>query len=305
LTNAFVRTPAISYNDITMTTHGTVSKLARLLIQLSWWDGPASVAIYITDPIDIGTLVDFLEANQDRLKKARFHILLEKTELMYPHNTLRNLALNNVGSDYFLALDGDFIPPMKSHQGLFNLIRSNTNLREKLRSRVLFVLPAFEVLQQPNDTSAEPSFPSSNQTHLAEYLLPRDKHSALKAKDQGTLAEFHLEAFAPGQRATKYPRWLRNQTGAFYMIEYEEQYEPYVLGYRHGVPKLWNRFRGYGYNKASWFLQLDRAGYQFAVLRDYFVSHLYHPSNRNQKNRRKVMKHWNALKRHLKRVYGE
>merc|ERR1712127_842484 len=68
-----------------------------------------------------------------------------------------------------------------------------------------------------------------------------------------------------------------------------------------GVPKLWSRFRGYGFNKLSWFLQLDRAGYKFAVLRDYFVTHIGHPSHKDNVIWESNKVHWLALLKELKK----
>ena len=134
----------VSPDDVTLTTHGTVSKLGQLLTQIAWWHGPVSAAIYIAGPTDIGAFVDFVDAHRGPLRATTFHVLMEKTKLLYPHNALRNLALEHAESDYFLALDGDFVPPPDAHAGLAGLIRGHAGLREGLRARTLFVLPAFE-----------------------------------------------------------------------------------------------------------------------------------------------------------------
>ena len=238
----------VSPDDVTLTTHGTVSKLGRLLTQIAWWHGPVSAAIYIAGPTDIGAFVDFVDAHRGPLRATTFHVLMEKTKLLYPHNALRNLALEHAESDYFLALDGDFVPPPEAHAGLAGLIRGHAGLREGLRARTLFVLPAFEAVGAPPHRAAD----------AAESLLPRSKRDVLRKVRDGSLVEFHAQ-FKRGHGATRYQTWLKDSTDVFYTIDYEERFEPYVLGYRHGVPKLWTRFRGFGYNKASWFVQLDRA----------------------------------------------
>ena len=81
----------------------------------------------------------------------------------------------------------------------------------------------------------------------------------------------------PRSGPTNFPKFLRNATGTFYDIEYKNVYEPYVMGYRPGIPRYWEEFRGYGYNKFSWFFELHRACYEFGVLRDFFLVHMNHP----------------------------
>ena len=84
---------------------------------------------------------------------------------------------------------------------------------------------------------------------------------------------------------TNFPRYLKNETSVFYKIEYKNVYEPYVMGYRPGLPRYWEEFRGYGYNKFSWFFELHRACYEFGVLRDFFLVHMNHPMvERTQKH---------------------
>jgi hypothetical protein len=50
-----------------------------------------------------------------------------------------------------------------------------------------------------------------------------------------------------------------------------------VLGYKPNVPHFAQGFRGFGYNKYSWFVEAFYMGFSFAVLRDFFVVHLDHP----------------------------
>jgi hypothetical protein len=54
-------------------------------------------------------------------------------------------------------------------------------------------------------------------------------------------------------------------------------FELHVLGYRPGIPRYWEEFRGYGWDKISFFQECIAAGYEFAVLCDFYCVHLNHP----------------------------
>ncbi|TPP59430.1 Glycosyltransferase LARGE1 [Fasciola gigantica] len=59
-------------------------------------------------------------------------------------------------------------------------------------------------------------------------------------------------------------------------VQWSADYEPYVVIHR-SAPLFDPRFVGFGWNKASYIMKLDAAGYQMYVLPDAFVLHLPHP----------------------------
>jgi hypothetical protein len=92
--------------------------------------------------------------------------------------------------------------------------------------------------------------------------------------------------FARGHRATNFPKWLelvKGQKGiAYYTLSGTRKrkiqyFEPYVLGYRPGIPRYWEDFRGFGWDKISFFQECVAAGYDYAVLCDFYCVHLNHP----------------------------
>ena len=99
--------------------------------------------------------------------------------------------------------------------------------------------------------------------------------------------------------------WKKDRQVYFYRVEYRCWFEPYVFGYLPGIPPYFEAFRGLGFNKVSWFVELDRAGYQFSVLKDAWVAHLDHPrSSRSPKARWKTHKAAaRKFYRHLDRTY--
>mmetsp|Transcript_25098 Transcript_25098/g.28139 ORF Transcript_25098/g.28139 Transcript_25098/m.28139 type:complete len:126 (+) Transcript_25098:183-560(+) len=88
--------------------------------------------------------------------------------------------------------------------------------------------------------------------------------------------------------------------GNFYDITMGPTFEPYVLGYRHGLPRYWDSFRGYGFNKMSWFKNLDMVGYKFCTLLDYWVIHLNHNNNRRNRKQHEDWNrpHWKIYKKY-------
>jgi hypothetical protein len=87
------------------------------------------------------------------------------------------------------------------------------------------------------------------------------------------------EVFEPGQRSTDYPKWISNNTDVSYPIVTEEYgYEPYIIGATKGMPHFFREFRGYGFNKLSFYTELHYANYKLEVLRDFFIFHVNHIS---------------------------
>lgn len=61
-----------------------------------------------------------------------------------------------------------------------------------------------------------------------------------------------------------------------YQVQWSADYEPYVVVHK-TAPWFDPRFVGFGWNKASYIMQLDAAGYQMFVLPNAFVLHMPHP----------------------------
>jgi hypothetical protein len=101
---------------IVLATHLGVQKLFQLLIQVRWWGGPVSASIYVNSPEDINKYIQFIELQSSAFQQTSFHIVMEKTHLAYPHNILRNLAMDYLDGDYAVAVDGDFITAPDLHQ---------------------------------------------------------------------------------------------------------------------------------------------------------------------------------------------
>ena len=135
------------------------TKKQRLLDIASRWDGHISVAVYIeesnktenansetTDTIK--DIINFLESHNDLFQsKVGCHLVVDRRdknglqESFYPHNLLRNIAVENAMTDYVLHLDVDFVPSENAHDTLVEHIQRFDAERQSTQA---LVLPAFE-----------------------------------------------------------------------------------------------------------------------------------------------------------------
>lgn len=258
LTHAIPRTLALRRDDITLLTHLSTSFLSKLKLQAEWWHGPISAAIVVTSEKEANTLLDFVKANQDILGMTSFHVLVEANSdpNSYPYNVLRNMAMREAESDYVLALDVDFVT--EGYPRLVELVRENNKVREALHSNRLLVLPAFE----------------NTKVGAEAVAIPQSKADVIKMVEVGLVTPFEMHVFPPGHKPTNFSKYYQNETDVLYDIEYQLNFEPYFLAYRHGLPRYWNDFRSFFYNKCSYFVEAHLMGYKFSVLRDFFVFHM-------------------------------
>jgi hypothetical protein len=271
------RTDLIKHNDnaVTVAVHASTQRLNRLLFLIERWGGPVSASIYMTSQKDIETLEKFYVRHAESFKYTDIHILMENTNDGYPHNILRNMALKSIQSDYFLALDVDFVTTPNASQSLHDMIRSDIVLQRELQNKTLMVLPAF-------NRNLRIKINETNVFEIGTKSLPKSKEVAMKDWDVGHIEPFHVKKFSRGHASTDFDKWYDgdNTTKSFYKIHYKLGFEPYVLGYnKRGdveLPDYWEGFRGFGYNKYTWFQEAHRMGFRFGVLKDYFVTHLDH-----------------------------
>jgi hypothetical protein len=263
-------------DDFSLATHATVTRLDRLLEEYRRWGGPVSAAVYISSEADIDIFLAFIHDKGRMLKDIALHVLMEDLSFMskqYPNNILRNLAMSQLETDYFVALDVDFVTNENAHQQLRDLYQAYPNLTSILKDKTLLVLPAFESVTY-NVTTKNETGHEVIQRQVKTLQAPVDKKDLINQYAADIVDPFHLKQFPPGHGPTRFPIWFENRTGPIYPITYHPRFEPYVLAYRHGLPKYWTGFRGYFFNKYSWFVEVDSMGYKFAVLRDFFVFHV-------------------------------
>lgn len=294
------RRAAIPRDAVTVVVHASVTKLQRLLFLIDRWGGPVSASVYFKKESEIATFANFYMEHAYTFRFAEFHIMMEVTKYEYPHNILREMALTASDSDYFLALDVDFVTTPNASTGLHTLIRTDEILRKRLQDRTLMVLPAFNrnLRVKVNET---------NVFEVGNRKLPRDKNAVSKMWDEDRAEPFHMKTFRYGHGPTHFHKWCDyNVTNSsFYMTKYKHGFEPYVLGYKRDIelPHYWAGFRGFGYNKYTWFVEAHCMGFRYGVLRDYFVVHLDHHYDGRKISRRTIIQ-MEYFKDHLQEKYN-
>lgn len=226
---------SLDRNDIVMATHLSTSKFSQLLVQLKYWNGPTSAAVYISSLKDVDDFFAFINQHGPQVNQTSFHLVLEKTKsLPYPFNILRQVALETVESYYFVAMDVDLIPlPLNCHD---KLLETFTKINDLNRKQTLFVLPAFSLTMEKNETT------SANENRLP---LSRDNVVALAKKKK--LIQFQKKKSGGGHAPSNYKKWLSKANDAHDLITYEInvtkkesiKYEPYVIGFKPGIPRYW------------------------------------------------------------------
>lgn len=268
------QTSKIESQDVTLTTHLTLEKMNRLSAVAARWNGPVSAAIKISGVDELYSFRSQVYAHIQHLKEVSFHFYFESKARAYPNNILRNIALNEVKSSYFVMLDVDFLPsPLNTHQSLRSMMLKHTSIQKKLRNKTVFVLPAFEIkeeIAEENIAVQHPWYPESR-----EGLV----HELQSNSTEQKVFAFHQDAYKPGHRSTNYSKWTSDIEVVSYPIKaLEFGYEPYIVGAKGNIPKFFEDYRGYGLNKMSYFVELHYAQYQMEVLRDFFIFHLDHTS---------------------------
>jgi hypothetical protein len=296
LPNILARRSAVAKDDdVTLTVHTgpTMSGLTRMLFLIHRWGGPVSVSIRVTSSSEIQTFHEFVTQHLDQLQQTAIHLLMETPDNKYPHNILRQMAMEETETDYFLALDVDFMTIPECHDKLRALLKTDPALVQALHNKTIMILPAFNHEFKLKDNQ------------LQDNVLPSTKEDALKMVQRKELTPFHVTRFYPGHGPTDFDKWYREEfDGSWYPIHYAIRFEPYVLGYKPGIPHYWEGFRGFGFNKLSWFLELDYMGFQFGVLRDFFVVHLDHSYNRIRGTQKGAFEELDRFRDYLVQEYG-
>ena len=255
-------------HDVTLATHLDYNRLNLLERTLENWDGPASVAIHLTDS-QLQGVISFLlnsESLQHRLDVS-YHLLF-RVGPSYPPNHARELAHRFVSTAYMFILDVDFI----SSFGLYAL------LKERLKANVFgnmnktaVVVPAFE-------------------TDNTYFTIPHTKSEMVGLFRKGHMRQFKLYSYERGHGPTDYSRWI-NAIDA-YSVAWKDKYEPYYL-LKTSVVSFDHQFIARFCNKISHSTELHMAGYQFLVFPSAFVVHLPHRGNtQNMYTLRKCNQNW-------------
>jgi hypothetical protein len=254
-----------------------------------------------------------------------FHVLLEQPQLpltvnRHPINKLRNLALHHVETDHVFLNDIDFMPPTNAHDTIvqrYYYATTNTKGGGLPPPKLFWVLPAFErfgtlvsstssssssVLSVQQQRQLKSSQQQQQQQQQQQHQkrprrhqelrndvtditwIPESKAALVQAVSLSIpeVAPFH-DYFPAGHAPCNYSHWYT--ATAIYNITYHYLFEPYVIVHTQGLPEYYPTFRGFAFNKMSFFMEAHYMGYQFQVLPDVFVVHMNHGGRKGRNDK--------------------
>jgi len=282
-------TQELEEGDVTLVAQLSMDRLHMVETLCSQWKGPMSLSLYLSDA-EADQFVKF--AHNSEVLKLRtnvgFHLVYKEGDF-YPINYLRNVALKFAKTDNVFLSDIDFVPGTDAYP---MLKKAASHLLTSQQSKRALVVPAFETQRYRLDD------------------FPRSKADVIRLLDEGTLFTFRYHEWTRGHDATNYGKWRTATTP--YKIQWEADFEPYVLLPRDLVPAYDLRFVGFGWNKVSHIMELAYRGTEFVVLPNVFIVHIPHAPSldiakyRSSEQYRKCLR---ALKREfindMKLKYGE
>merc|ERR1712223_1068586 len=282
-------TEELEEGDVTLVAQLSMDRLHMVETLSSQWKGPMSLSLYLSDA-EADQFVKFAH-NSEVLRMRRnvgFHLVYKEGDF-YPINYLRNVALKFAKTDNVFLSDIDFVPGTDAYTMLKN---ASTHLLTTKQNKRALVVPAFE----------------TQRYRLDEF--PRSKAEVIRLLDEGTLFTFRYHEWTRGHDATNYGKWRTATTP--YKVQWEADFEPYVVLPKNLVPAYDLRFVGFGWNKVSHIMELAFRGTEFIVLPNVFIVHIPHAPSldiakyRSSEQYRRCLR---ALKREfiqdMKLKYGE
>lgn len=271
--------PSTDGTDVTLVAQLSMDRLINIEPLARHFDGPISLALYMTDS-EVDTFYSYvMESEVLRERRNIGYHIVYKDGSYYPINILRNIALKQAVTPYVFLTDVDFLPMYSLYDYLKKMV---TELKMESSPEKALVVPAFE-------------------SQRYRMSFPKTKQDLIQMLDSGTLFTFRYHVWTKGHSPTDYERW---RTSSFpYRISWQPDFEPYILVHKKNLPEYDARFVGFGWNKVSHIMQLFANGYQFIVLPNAFIIHMPHAPSfdierfRSSSNYRKWVYHryhtWN------------
>eukprot|EP00756_Hemistasia_phaeocysticola_P012302 Hpha_TRINITY_DN15187_c1_g2::TRINITY_DN15187_c1_g2_i1::g.129391::m.129391/K09668/LARGE; glycosyltransferase-like protein LARGE len=254
---------------ITLCLHLTTDRLPALRDWCKAWRGPMSVAVYVRPQDETEQVLQIIMGPGCVRKHADIHVVqpaaaeLEESRDMlthYPFNVMRNAALDGARTDWVFLLDADFrfrpVPSVK-HEGFTQWFQARRADVAPDGDRLdLFIVPAFE-------------------TVTIQVDLPNTTQELVEGLKTQRYTLFYGHYCVSCHHPTDSLRWRNTpENGTPYEVHYVESFEPYVIASRSRLPPYDERFTGRGWDKMSYFYELDASGARFMVLpRPYFLAH--------------------------------
>ncbi|VDK69998.1 unnamed protein product [Dibothriocephalus latus] len=257
-------------------------RLHRLEEMASHWDGPISLALYVTDK-EVLLLTEYIQnipilSNRQDL----FIHLMFKEGNFYPINALRNIAMEYATTDYVFLVDFDFIPTPRMHTYLSDTLTSQISkvimeLKDKKQTGqnkgIKTSTPSKTKVTWEKDSRPVAYVIPAFETFYTQINFPINKSELLNQIKTGVVKPFRIDVWPAGHQATNYTHWYNSSVP--YEVKWEADFEPYVV-VKKTAARFDTRFLGFGWNKVAYAMLLDTLGYRFLVLPEVFVIHLPH-----------------------------
>ncbi|XP_052800694.1 xylosyl- and glucuronyltransferase LARGE2s-like [Mya arenaria] len=236
--------------DVTLVAQLSMDRLQMLETICKHWEGPISLALYMSDA-EAQQFLRYAQGSETLMnrKNIGYHVVFKDGQY-YPVNYLRNVAMQQVQTEFMFLSDIDFLPMY----GLYEYLKIAVSMANMGKERKALVIPAFE-------------------TQRYRFTFPETKEQLLAQLATGELYTFRYHVWAKGHAATNYDRW-RNATSP-YTAKWELDFEPYIAVHK-DIPQFDQRFVGFGWNKVAHIMQLDVEDYEFVVLPNAFMIHMPH-----------------------------
>ncbi|XP_022240712.1 LARGE xylosyl- and glucuronyltransferase 2-B-like isoform X1 [Limulus polyphemus] len=255
-------------SSVTLATQLTMSRLKLLNQTMVPWEGAVSIAVFLpafgkkdeARVLSERNMVSKFIEHHNLEKRGQVTIVVGNcTSENYPINTLRNIAIREVKTEFLLLLDVDFQPSADLQSNALRTIRSWPTV-----DKTAFVVPGFEF----RGKLKENSFLPRTKSELVRSIFQKN-HKIQPVKYRR----------GRGHTLTNYRKWYKEEK-SYILGSFDDMYEPYVLlKNTPSLPLYDERFRGYGMDKITYIMELCAAGYQFVVLPDVWITHLPHPRN--------------------------
>ncbi|CAH0591403.1 unnamed protein product [Chrysodeixis includens] len=202
--------------DVTLVLQLSMDRLQFLERLVKYWEGPLSVAIYLSD-CELTKLESFIRDWSDTLssrKNIGYHLVFKHDDVHYPVNYLRNVALENVNTPYVFLMDVDFVPMVGLYEHLRNAIQLINPYPQKKRYRAVPPRSKAALLARlgargPPDVAPfrAREWPRGHRaTNYTRWATANAPYEALRP-GVSDVAPFRAREWPRGHRATNYTRW--------------------------------------------------------------------------------------------------
>lgn len=250
---------------LTLCTQSNLQNLYEIIDLVKVWDGPISVSVFAHGH-DVNSaayaVAYYRTCYRNVTSKVSFHLVFPIThrphghlklipdvrcrrgnfvtnesnrnyfnaDVPYPHNVLRNIAVQFSETPYIFVIDVDMVTSRNLYSDFSKFIKR----KGITHSKTVYVTPVFE-----------------SQSGKIFY----DKSSLRKDWDGDLVRQFYVRVCAKCHNPTDYERWWTVPVVGFldvgYSVDWIDAWEPLYIAHRHGLPQYDGRFKQYGFNRIS------------------------------------------------------